>query len=92
VPQKGVYITRTRYKGMVYNSITNIGNNPTFKDTTHLHIETNLFDFDLDIYGESLDIEFLSKVRDEKKFPTVNDLIAQIRADVEFAKKFLGSR
>lgn len=92
VPQKGVYITRTKYKGMVYNSITNIGNNPTFKDTTHLHIETNLFDFDLDIYGESLDIEFLSKVRDEKKFPTVNDLIAQIRADVEFAKKFLVSR
>ncbi len=89
VPQKGVYITRTIYKGMTFNSITNIGNNPTFKDTHQLHIETNLFDFDTDIYGELLDIQFLKKVRDERKFPTVNDLISQIKADVDFAKKYL---
>jgi riboflavin kinase/FMN adenylyltransferase len=92
VPQKGVYITRTVYKGMTYNSITNIGNNPTFKDTYQLHIETNLFDFETDIYGEKLDIEFLHKVRNEVKFPTVNDLIAQIKTDVVFAKKFLSNK
>ncbi len=92
VPQRGVYVTRSIYNGMTYNSITNIGHNPTFKDTHHLHIETNLFDFDMDIYGESLDIEFLKKVRDERKFPTVNDLIFQIRADVEYAKDFLRKR
>ncbi|WP_408098463.1 bifunctional riboflavin kinase/FAD synthetase [Peredibacter sp. HCB2-198] len=89
VPQKGVYVTRTIYNGMTFKSITNIGNNPTFKDTNHIHIETNLFDFDIDIYGELLDIQFLHKVRDEKKFPTVNDLIGQIKADVEFAKEYL---
>ena len=88
VPEKGVYVTRTTYKGMTYQSVTNIGNNPTFKDTNHIHIETNLFDFDLDIYGEQLDIQFLQKIRDEKKFPTVNDLINQIRADVEVARNF----
>lgn len=92
VPQKGVYVTRTNYQGMTYNSVTNIGNNPTFKDTNQIHIETNLFDFDVDIYGESLDIEFLKKIRDEKKFSTVNDLIAQIRSDVEEAKNFLENR
>jgi riboflavin kinase/FMN adenylyltransferase len=92
VPQKGVYITRTKYNDMTYNSITNIGNNPTFKTTQQLHIETNLFDFDTDIYGESLDIEFLHKVRDERKFPTVNDLISQIKNDVESAKEFLKKR
>lgn len=92
VPQKGVYVTRTDYKGMTFNSITNIGNNPTFKDTSIIHIETNLFDFDIDIYGENLDIEFLHKVRDERKFPTVNDLISQIKNDVAFAKDFLGKR
>lgn len=92
VPHRGVYVTRTKYNGMTYNSITNIGHNPTFKDTHHLHIETNLFDFDTDIYGENLDIEFLHKVREEKKFPTVNDLIAQIKADVEFAKDFLSRK
>jgi riboflavin kinase / FMN adenylyltransferase len=89
VPQKGVYVTRTIYKGMTYQSVTNIGNNPTFKDTNQIHIETNLFDFNHDIYGELLDIQFLYKIRDERKFPTVNDLISQIKADVESAKMFL---
>jgi riboflavin kinase / FMN adenylyltransferase len=92
VPQKGVYVTRTIYKDMTYQSVTNIGNNPTFKDGNQLHIETNLFDFNMDIYGEILDIQFLHKLRDERKFPTVNDLIAQIKLDVESAKKFLGTK
>jgi riboflavin kinase / FMN adenylyltransferase len=89
LPQKGVYVTRTIYKEMTFKSITNIGHNPTFKDTNDLHVETNIFDFESDIYGEQLEIEFLQKIRDEKKFPTVNDLITQIRLDVESAVKFL---
>lgn len=89
VPHKGVYVTRTIYNGMTFKSVTNIGNNPTFKDGNQIHIETNLFDFDTDIYGEMLDIQFLHKIRDEKKFPTVNDLISQIKSDVDFAKEFL---
>jgi riboflavin kinase/FMN adenylyltransferase len=92
VPHRGVYITRTKHNGMTYNSITNIGHNPTFKDTNQVHIETNLFDFDTDIYGEKLDIVFLVKVRDEKKFPTVNDLITQIKADIVEAKDFLSKK
>lgn len=92
VPHKGVYVTRTVYKGMMYQSVTNVGNNPTFKDGNYLHIETNLFDFDSDIYGEVLDIQFLHKIRDEKKFATVNDLIEQIKADVSFAKDFLRNK
>jgi riboflavin kinase/FMN adenylyltransferase len=89
VPQRGVYVTRTIYNGMTYKSVTNIGHNPTFKDTQQIHVETNLFDFDSDIYGETLEIQFLHKIRDEKKFPTVNDLINQIKADVEFSKNYL---
>lgn len=89
VPSRGVYITRTIYKGMTYNSVTNVGYNPTFKDTEQIHIETNLFDFENDIYGEKIEIEFLHKLRDEKKFSTVNDLIAQIKFDVGAAKKYL---
>ena len=86
IPSNGVYVTRTIYKGMTFQSVTNIGYNPTFKDTLITHIETNLFDFDTDIYGETLEIQFLGKIRNERKFPTVNDLISQIRADVEQAK------
>lgn len=90
IPQNGVYVTRTHYNEMIYHSITNIGHNPTFKDTKQIHVETNIFDFNLDIYGEKLEIEFLSKIRDEKKFPTVNHLVDQIKADVDVAKKRLG--
>ncbi|HXH74004.1 MAG TPA: bifunctional riboflavin kinase/FAD synthetase [Bacteriovoracaceae bacterium] len=89
VPHKGVYVTRTIYNGMTYESVTNIGNNPTFKSGNQLHIETNLFDFDVDIYGEVLDIQFVHKIRDERKFPSVNELIEQIRLDVAFAKDYL---
>lgn len=90
IPQNGVYVTKTHYNGMIYQSVTNIGHNPTFKDTKMIHVETNIFDFNLDIYGEKLEIEFIFKIRDEKKFSTVNDLIDQIRSDVDFAKKRLG--
>ena len=89
VPQNGVYVTRTKYQNMTYQSVTNIGHNPTFKDGKQLHIETNIFDFDTDIYGEKLEIEFLKKLRDERKFPTVNDLINQIREDVLVARRLL---
>ena len=92
IPQRGVYVTRTIYNGMVYQSVTNIGHNPTFKDTDLVHIETNLFDFNNDIYGEVLDIQFLHKLRDERKFATVNELITQIKADVVSAKAHLEHR
>ena len=91
VPHKGVYVTRTTHKGMTYQSVTNIGNNPTFKNGNQLHIETHLFDFDSEIYGEMLEIEFLHKIRDERKFPTVNDLIDQIKCDVTTARDYLKS-
>jgi riboflavin kinase / FMN adenylyltransferase len=89
IPQRGVYVTKTLYKGMMYKSVTNIGYNPTFKDGNQTHIETNIFDFDNDIYGETLEIQFLQKIREEKKFSTVNDLIEQIKADVKVAREHL---
>ncbi|MBL7665511.1 MAG: bifunctional riboflavin kinase/FAD synthetase [Bacteriovoracaceae bacterium] len=86
-PQTGVYVTRTIYKGMVYHSITNIGINPTFNQTGKIHVETNIFDFNNEIYGEELRVVFLEKVRDEKKFETVNALVEQIKKDVTYAKE-----
>ncbi len=91
IPDNGVYVTRTKYQNMTYHSVTNIGFNPTFKDGKQMHIETNIFDFDNDIYGERLEIEFIKKLRNEKKFSTVNDLVNQIKADVITAKKMLQS-
>lgn len=88
LPGNGVYITKTTHQGMVYHSVTNIGHNPTFKQSKQLHIETNLFDFDSDIYGENLSIQFVKKIRDERRFPSVNELISQISDDVAVAREY----
>ncbi|MGZ3788350.1 MAG: bifunctional riboflavin kinase/FAD synthetase [Bacteriovorax sp.] len=88
LPGGGVYITQTTIHGMTYNSVTNIGINPTFNMGQVINIETHLLDFNRDIYGEELRVSFLKKIRDEKKFSSVNDLIFQIDVDVQAAKKF----
>lgn len=82
VPSIGVYITQTKIQGMIYNSLTNIGNNPTFTTGDEINIETHLLDFNRDIYGEEIRVVFIKKIRDEKKFASVNDLISQINSDV----------
>ena len=87
IPKNGVYQTLTTFKEMVYQSITNVGVNPTFKDDKKTIVETNIFDFDQDIYGETIKIEFIDYVREEKKFNSVNELVDQISLDVEAVKK-----
>lgn len=91
IPALGVYITQTTIHDMTYNSVTNIGVNPTFNTGIEINIETHLLDFSRDIYGEEVRVSFLKKIRDEKKFSSVNDLVAQIAADVQFARNYLKS-
>lgn len=88
IPVGGVYVTQTTIHGMTYNSVTNIGTNPTFNMGPIINIETHLLDFNRDIYGEELRVLFLKKLRDEKKFSSVNDLISQIDTDVKLARQF----
>ncbi len=85
-PEVGVYATRCTFRKGSYISITNVGYNPTFKDEKELNIETNVFDFDGDLYGEEIKVEFFQKIRDEKKFSSVNELIDQIKKDVSFRR------
>ncbi len=87
-PQKGVYSTICTFRGCDYLSITNIGNNPTFNNNDALNVETNIFDFDQDIYGEEIQVNFYKKIREEKKFNSVNELIAQISKDVAQRRSF----
>lgn len=88
IPAKGVYITQVRIKDMTYNSVTNIGVNPTFNTGYDVHVESHLLDFTQDIYGDEIRVSFIKKLRDEKKFPSVNDLVEQITADAELAREF----
>ncbi|MEN8906897.1 MAG: bifunctional riboflavin kinase/FAD synthetase [Clostridiales bacterium] len=86
-PKFGVYFTKTLLNGKMYKSITNVGINPTFKDR-EFSIETFIFDFNNDIYGESIEIIFIEMIRDEIKFKNKDQLIKQIKIDVDKVKDY----
>ena len=88
LPKPGVYATVATMKGSRYWSITNMGFRPTFGEN-RLLIETHLFDFSESVYGEEIKVEFVDRLRDEKKFENVDALISQIRLDVEEVKNIL---
>jgi riboflavin kinase/FMN adenylyltransferase len=90
VPKNGVYITLFSCKGKDFHSMTNIGQNPTFKESQKrlVKIETHIFDFDEDIYGEQAVVKFLKYIRPEIKFNSVDELIANIKNDEATARAF----
>mgnify|MGYP001022563914 CR=1 FL=1 len=90
VPNSGVYLSRMTYKGEKFDSITNVGNNPTFVNHPY-RIETHVFDFHQDLYGEYAGIEFIKKIRGEKKFQGIDELKNQIYNDMDCAKKIIQS-
>jgi riboflavin kinase / FMN adenylyltransferase len=89
LPHKGVYITKTLLDDKLYGSITNIGFNPTFEGQDTVTVETHIIDFEGDIYGKKIEVFFLQKLRNEKKYSSVNELIEQIKIDMLKAREFL---
>ncbi len=87
LPKNGVYITRTTYNSNVYSSISNVGVKPTVSGKKVL-VETHIFDFDADLYGQDLKVEFLEKIRDEVKFESLDELVDTITRDVEVAIEY----
>lgn len=81
IPQQGVYATKAIVGGKEYNSMTNIGHNPTFNFTNSTSIETNIFDFDQDIYGQEIEVVFKKCIRRERIFDNVEQLIKQLESD-----------
>ncbi len=90
VPSHGVYMVWAEIAGKVYRGICNIGNRPTMCDNRGITIETHLLDFDEDIYGLDLKIEFVSKIRNEQKFESIDCLKMQLTKDKEFAYNNMG--
>lgn len=89
VPRKGVYFSTVYWKDKTFNSITNIGYNPTFEnDNSYLKVETHIFDFNQEIYGEQIKVELLQFHRDEMKFAGVDALKQQIEKDKVEARKY----
>jgi riboflavin kinase/FMN adenylyltransferase len=90
VPARGVYAVQVEWQGRRYDGVANIGVNPTFGDT-QLGLEIHLFDFGETLYGETVEVFFLKKIRDEQTFPSGTALIAQIRQDVDTAHRLLAA-
>jgi len=88
IPKFGVYATATLIDGTWRKSITNIGVRPTFENTTEPSIETYVFDFDGDLYGDVLRVRFLYRIRDERKFSGIDELKAQIEKDSNRARNY----
>ena len=88
VPRFGVYATATLVEGTWRRSITNIGVRPTFETEAEPSIETYIFDFDGELYGDVLRVRFLHRIRDERKFSGIDELKAQIEKDTERALNY----
>ena len=86
VPKNGVYAVTAEVGGETYRGVCNIGNRPTFdgKNTT---IEVHILGFEGDIYGETMAVEFVKRIRDEKKFGSKEELAAQIAEDKKYAEE-----
>lgn len=81
LPKDGVYLTRTKLSDRLLYSLTNVGSNPTFKDSQEKKIETYIYDFNENIYGEKISVEFLKFFRPDFKFDSAESLIRQMDKD-----------
>lgn len=88
IPSDGVYAVKVYYNDEAFGGMLNIGNRPTV-DGTFQTVEVNIFEFDQEIYGEKLTIEFLQKIRNEQKFNGLDELKTQIAKDKITCKEIL---
>ncbi len=91
LPKRGVYVTETTVGGKTYRSVTNVGVRPTF-DGTNTTIESYLFDFDESLTNGRMEVRFLKRLRDERKFEGPEALRAQVLLDIEEARNFHASQ
>jgi len=85
IPLNGIYATSIQFKNKRWLSVSSVGVNPTFGDGPRT-VESFILDFGDDIYGEWVKLSFVQRIREEKKFVMINDLIAQMHEDVKRAK------
>lgn len=86
-PYQGVYVTKIKIKNRIYKSVTSVGKNLSFNED-FVSVETNIFDFDEDIYDDTVRLYFIYRIRDMLNFDDKDDLVKQIKSDIDFAKKF----
>lgn len=85
LPCNGVYVTETLLDGKIYRSVTNVGVRPTVGSSNLRNVETHILYADGDFYGREIKVRFLSRLRDEKRFSNLGDLMQQLRIDRDMA-------
>lgn len=90
VPARGVYAVRLQVQDEIHEGVCNVGYKPTFNDPDHkkLVIEVHIFEFNKDIYGERVVVDWHKRIRDERKFSGIDELKAQIEKDKQEAIQF----
>lgn len=87
---RGIYYTKTEIDGKKYISVSNLGVRPTVEQSETVNLETHIIDFDGDLYGKNVKVEFFGKGRGEMQFDSIEELRLEIMRDCERAKKFFG--
>jgi riboflavin kinase / FMN adenylyltransferase len=88
IPRNGVYVTGTLIEGQWRRSVTNVGVRPTFGDALEPSVETFVMNWDGDLYGDVVRVRFLYRLRDERKFSSIEQLKTQITRDVDRANSY----
>jgi riboflavin kinase/FMN adenylyltransferase len=88
LPAAGVYATYAWINRKKYSAATNVGYRPTVNGRS-LSVEAHLLEFDAEIYGQEIALDFVNRIRDEKKFPGIDALVTQIKADIEQVRETL---
>lgn len=91
IPALGVYVVEINVGNMQFEGVLNIGKRPTVNGS-NITIEVHIFDFNQDIYDKTIQLELLEKIRDEKKFDSLDSLKNQIAEDALIAKKYFNSK
>ncbi|MDW0115688.1 bifunctional riboflavin kinase/FAD synthetase [Sporosarcina thermotolerans] len=92
IPSNGVYAVKFSLADQIYDGVCNVGVKPTFHDpsVSKTSVEVHLLDFTGDLYGKEVSVDWIARIRDEKKFGSVDELVEQISMDKETAKELLG--
>lgn len=90
LPAQGIYAVRAHRDTEILPGVANIGTCPTFENC-EFSLEVHLFDFNQDLYGEDLGVEFIARLREERRFPSIEALAAQIQADIAAGRKVLAA-
>ncbi|MGB9669095.1 MAG: bifunctional riboflavin kinase/FAD synthetase [Anaerolineales bacterium] len=92
VPLEGVYVCKAKIHNQLVGAVVNVGVRPTFEENPVApRVEAHLLDFNEDIYGETISLEFHHRLREERKFPSRDALIEQIQTDIQQARQYLNS-